>query len=192
MPFLTESVWEHLSGGKGGLLISAPWPDCTLLPREHAAMEELDWVVSLISAVRTARAELNVPAAAELAATLRIEGAEVETRIRGHGEAIRRLARLKSIVPKPEAGTARAVQVVVEGATLFLDLAGAIDFDRERARLQKEAKDAAAELERIERKLQNPQFVAKAKAEVIEEQREREVEARAALARIEAALKRLS
>ncbi|HYC12720.1 MAG TPA: valine--tRNA ligase, partial [Stellaceae bacterium] len=121
-----------------------------------------------------------------------IEGAEVETRIRGHGEAIRRLARLKSIVPKPEAGTARAVQVVVEGATLFLDLAGAIDFDRERARLQKEAKDAAAELERIERKLQNPQFVAKAKAEVIEEQREREVEARAALARIEAALKRLS
>ncbi|HTS91229.1 MAG TPA: valine--tRNA ligase [Stellaceae bacterium] len=191
MPFLTEAIWEHLTGGKGGLLISAPWPDCTTLPRDRAAMAELDWVVSLISAIRTARAELNVPAAAELAATLRIEGADVEARVGAHGEAIRRLARLKNLAPASEGSAARAVQVVVEGATLLLDLAGAIDFDRERTRLQKELKDAVDDIERIERKLNNPQFVAKAKPEVIEEQREREVEARAAIDRIKAALARL-
>jgi len=192
MPFLTEAVWEHLSAGKGGMLISAPWPDCAALPRDAAAMGELDWVVSLISAIRTARAELNVPAAAELAATVRIEGAEVQGRLSAHGEAIRRLARLKTIEPAAEAGAGRAVQVVVDGATLFLDLAGTVDFDRERARLEKEAEDIAAELERIERKLGNAQFIAKAKPEVIEEQRERRAEAQAALARVKAALARLA
>ena len=191
MPFLTEAIWEHLSGGKGDMLISAPWPDCARLTRDAAAMGELDWVVSLISAVRTARAELNVPAAAELAATLRMEGAEVPARLHTHGEAIRRLARLKTIEPAAEAGPRRAVQVVVEGATLFLDLAGAIDFDKERARLEKEAKDAEGELDKIERKLGNAQFIAKAKPEVIEEQRERQAGAQAALARVKAALARL-
>jgi len=191
MPFLTEAVWEHLSGGKGGMLISAAWPGCAALPRDAAAMGELDWVVSLISAIRTARAELNVPAAAELAAAVRIEGAEVPDRLRAHGEAIRRLARLKAIEHAAEAGPRRAVQVVVEGATLLLDLAGAIDFDKERTRLEKEAKDAAGELDKIQRKLGNEQFMAKAKPEVIEEQRERQAEAQAALARVKAALARL-
>jgi valyl-tRNA synthetase len=192
MPFLTEAVWEHLSGGGHGMLISARWPSCSALPRDTAAMAEMEWVVSLISAIRTARAELNVPAASELAAALRVEGAAVPERLRTHGEAIRRLARLKAIDLAAEGSRRQAVQVVVEGATVFLDLAGAIDFGKERARLEKEAKDAAGELDKIERKLGNEQFLAKAKPEVIEEQRERQSEARAALERVKAALARLA
>ena len=191
MPFLTEAVWEHLSGGGQGMLIAARWPSCSALPRDTAAMAEMEWVVSLISAIRTARAELNVPAASELAATLRVEGTAVPDRLRTHGEAIRRLARLKSIEVAAEGSQRQAVQVVVEGATVFLDLAGAIDFGKERARLEKEAKDAAGELDKIGRKLGNEQFLAKAKPEVIEEQRERQGEARAALERVKAALARL-
>jgi valyl-tRNA synthetase len=84
-----------------------------------------------------------------------------------------------------------ALQVVVEGATLELDLAGAVDLAKERARLAKEAQALVAELDKIAKKLGNPQFLAKAKPEVIEEQRERAAEEQAALARVRAALARI-
>ena len=80
---------------------------------------------------------------------------------------------------------------MVYGATVLLDLAGAVDLDKERARLERDAAAIRGELGKIAQKFANPQFVAKAKPEVIEEQREREAEAKAALARIEAALARV-
>ncbi|HUN49068.1 MAG TPA: valine--tRNA ligase [Stellaceae bacterium] len=195
MPFLTEAIWEHLSGGKSGLLITAPWPDLGALPRDAAAMAEMDWVVSLISSVRGVRSEMNVPGGAEIQSYIRTEKPQVPERLARHGDAVRRLARLKSI-EKAE-GTAwkamarQAVQVVVEGATVFLDLASTVDLAKERGRLQKEASTVAGELEKIARKLGNEQFLAKAKPEVIEEQRERHAEGEAALARIRTALERL-
>jgi valyl-tRNA synthetase len=195
MPFLTEAVWEHLSGGSAGLLITAPWPKLGDLPRDAAAMAEMDWVVSLISAVRGVRSEMNVPGGAEIVSYIRSEKPEVSARLERHGDAIRRLARLKSIEKTEGAGwegmSKQAVQVVAEGATLFLDLASAVDLDKERARLKKEADMVSADLEKIARKLANEQFIAKAKPEVIEEQRERHSEGEAALARIKTALERL-
>ena len=84
-----------------------------------------------------------------------------------------------------------ALQVVVEGTTVLIDLAGAVDLGKERARLQKEAAGLKGELDKIAKKLGNEQFMAKAKPEVIEEQRERQGEAEAALARLEAAIARI-
>jgi valyl-tRNA synthetase len=195
MPFLTEAVWEHLSGGKSGLLITAPWPELVGLPRDAAAMAEMDWVVSLISAVRGVRSEMNVPGGTEIVSYIRSEKPEVAARLARHGDAVRRLARLKSINKTEGAGwegmSRQAVQVVVEGATLFLDLASAVDLEKERARLRKEADTVTGELDKIARKLGNEQFIAKAKPEVIEEQRERHSEGEAALARIRTALERL-
>ncbi|HYL49256.1 MAG TPA: hypothetical protein VET84_07825, partial [Stellaceae bacterium] len=83
------------------------------------------------------------------------------------------------------------IQVVVEGASLLLDFAGAIDVGKERARLQKEVQSVRAELDKIAAKLGNEQFLAKAKAEAIDEQRERQAEARASLTRLDAALARI-
>ena len=79
----------------------------------------------------------------------------------------------------------------MEGATVFLDLASAIDLGKERQRLEKEAKAITGELDKIGRKLGNEQFLAKAKPEVVEEQRERLAEHEAALARVRAAMARL-
>ena len=84
-----------------------------------------------------------------------------------------------------------ALQIVVEGTTIILDLAGAVDLAKERARLQKEAAGQHAELDKIAKKLGNEQFLAKAKPEVIEEQRERQAEIEAALARLNAAIARI-
>jgi valyl-tRNA synthetase len=157
-------------------------------------MAEMDWVVALISAIRTVRSEMNVPAAAELPAFQNIDPAGID-RLHRHNEQIRRLARLQDITPaKAElmAGAAgKTVQVVVEGGTIFLDLAGTVDLDKERARLAKEAAGHEAEIDKIMKKLDNEQFLAKAKPEVVEEQRERLVEAQAALSRVRAALDRL-
>ena len=74
-----------------------------------------------------------------------------------------------------------ALQVVIRGTTVLLDLAGAVDLEKERARLAKEAAALAQELDKIAQKLGNPQFVAKARPEAVEEQREREAEKQAAL-----------
>ena len=108
-----------------------------------------------------------------------------------------RLARLAAIEDADERKRAdlvarkAALQVVVEGATVLIDLAGAVDLDKERARLGREAGALRGELGKIAQKLANPQFLAKAKPEVIDEQREREADATAALARVSAALARI-
>src|SRR5579864_5637219 len=72
-PFITEAVWEHLSGGKDGLLIAATWPDYSALERDAQAIAEMEWVVALIEAIRTVRSEMNVPAAQEIVAYVRSE-----------------------------------------------------------------------------------------------------------------------
>ncbi|HKX10712.1 MAG TPA: valine--tRNA ligase [Stellaceae bacterium] len=194
-PFITEAVWEHLTDGKGGLLISAKWPDYASLTRDTAGIAEMEWVVALIAAIRTVRSEMNVPAAQEILAYVRPESAPAPRRIATHLDAIKRLARLKSIEKAEGTGwetmARQAVQVTVEGATVFLDLASTVDLGKERQRLQKEAKAIEGELEKIGRKLGNGQFLAKAKPEVVEEQRERQAEQEQALARVRAALARL-
>jgi valyl-tRNA synthetase len=108
-----------------------------------------------------------------------------------HQQQIRRLARLSAIEDNRPVDRKSALQVVVDGATVLIDVAGAVDLEKERARLAREAGSLQDELDKIGKRLANPQFLAKAKAETIEEQRERAAEAEAALARTEAALARL-
>ncbi|MGH6973991.1 MAG: valine--tRNA ligase [Stellaceae bacterium] len=193
MPFVTEELWKHLTDGKGGLLIQGQWPklDAELVDREASA--EMDWVVALIAQIRTARAEMNVPPAQEIAAYVTEAGGDEKDWLARHDALIRRLARLSRIHSVDAAAPAKqnTIQVVVEGASLLLDFAGAIDVGKERTRLQKEVQGVRAELDKIAAKLGNEQFLAKAKAEAVEEQRERQAEARAALSRFEAALARI-
>jgi valyl-tRNA synthetase len=140
---------------------------------------------------------MNVPAASELAAYITETRSQGREWIARHNDQIRRLARLKATVFADAAEQRRltdgksALQVVVEGTTVLLDLAGAVDLGKERARLQKEAAGLAAELDKIAKKLGNEQFLAKAKPEVIEEQRERQAEAETALARLNSAIGRI-
>jgi valyl-tRNA synthetase len=195
MPFISETLWRHLAGPGGGLLIAARWPDYAATLVDRAAMAEMDGVVALISAIRGARSEMNVPAASEIAAAIADSGAESRQWIARHRDLILRLARLSRLESGDKGAAQRAgegaIQVVAGDTTLLLDLAGTIDLAKERARLAKEAASAAAERDKIVKKLGNEQFLAKAKPEVIEEQRERQAEAEAAIARIAAALKRI-
>ncbi|MEJ0012966.1 MAG: valine--tRNA ligase [Bauldia sp.] len=192
MPFITEELWEkaaRVDASPRPALALSPWP--TLTFEDAAAADEINWLVEFISSVRSVRSEMNVPAGAMV--TLFVAGATfgTATRLQTHDALIRRLARVEtiSLAPTPQKG---AVQIVVGEATVSMPLAGVIDLEAERARLSKEVDRVAKEIAKIEAKLGNEQFVAKAREDVIEEQRERLTEAMALRNKTAAALSRLS
>ncbi len=190
MPFITEELWEQLAEARERLLISAPWP--TLAFHDAEAEAEMDWLVKLISSVRAVRAEMNVPPSARV--PLLVKGASAETlqRLATHRDIILTLARGASVVTVAEAPTKGAVQVVVDEATVLLPLAEVIDLNQEKARLAKEIAKLSGEIDKVEKKLGNQAFVAKAPPEVVEEQRERRDEWAAARAKLTEALERLA
>jgi valyl-tRNA synthetase len=192
MPFITEELWEKAARDSvepRPLLALSPWP--TPIFEDAAAAEEINWLIEFISAVRSVRSEMNVPAAAMV--TLFVAGATfaTATRLQHHDALIRRLARVEtvSLASAPQKG---AVQIVVGEATVSMPLAGVIDLEAERARLTKEVDRVAKEIAKIEAKLGNEQFIAKAREDVIEEQRERLTEAMTLRTRTVAALNRLA
>ncbi len=191
MPFITEELWEQMGESRAGKLITAQWPDYGQSLAAPEAEAEMDWTVRLISAVRTVRAEMNVPPGAKLAATLKGASAATQARLASHLPLILTLARLESLASDESAVSKGAVQVVVDEATLFLQLAGHIDIAKEQARLEKEAQRLAGEAEKMAKKLSNPAFVEKADPEVVVESREKQAEYEQARAKVLEALQRL-
>ncbi|MBV9016482.1 MAG: valine--tRNA ligase [Alphaproteobacteria bacterium] len=190
MPFISEELWQQVGGDKPGMLMVSPWPD--LPPELHnpEAAAEMDWVVAAISAIRAIRTEVNVPAGAKVPLLVKDADAAVLARLERHREHFLRLARVEDI-SAVDAVPAGGVSAVVEGTTLILRLGDVVDLGREKARLAKELGRLDAELAKMAAKLNNPSFLAKAKAEVVDEQREREADARRDRDRLKAAYDRL-
>ena len=191
MPFITEALWADLEYGREGSLIAATWPVPVPVHAPEDARAELDWVVRLITEVRTVRAEMNVPPSILAPVLLREASAASLERGQRWIEPIRRLARAQSLAPLVGEAPAGAAQAVLDEATLVIPLAGLIDLAAERVRLSKERDRAAAEAAKISQKLANADFVARAPAAVVEENRERVQAAEADVARLTAALARI-
>ncbi|MCZ6847016.1 MAG: valine--tRNA ligase [Alphaproteobacteria bacterium] len=189
MPFLTEELWEQF--GDGELLITSAWPARDIAPVDGAAAAEMDWVVRLISEVRAVRSELNVPAGARIPAILRGAGVDSQARLETHREQILWLARLDDVTLDDDIPDG-SVQLVLGEATLALPLAGIVDLDQERGRLQKEIDKLASDITGIDKKLANKNFTSKAPEAVVAEQHDRRTTAAAASAKLELALERLS
>jgi valyl-tRNA synthetase len=168
MPFVTEELWNAM-GDRPYPLILARWPVPDARALDPEAGPEIDWLIRLVSAIRTARSELNVPPSARLA--LHVAGAEATTtaRLARHDAAIRRLARIESIGGGAPGGG--AAQLVVDEATFILPLEGVIDVAAERARLQKAIEAAEKERDSLAARLGNPNFVERAKPEAVEKAR---------------------
>jgi len=191
MPFITEEVWEQLAGEAAGMLITAAWPEDPRDPLDAAASAEMEWVVQAISAIRALRAELNVPPAVRVPLLIKDPEPIAACRIERHRDHFARLARVDSF-EMVEAVPTDGVQTVVDGATLILKLAQVVDFPKERERLGKEIGKLDTELTKIAAKLANPNFLAKAKPEVVDEQRERQMETIRDRDRLKAAYDRLT
>ena len=192
MPFVTEELWAEtgkFGPARDNLLIISDWPTGGFEDPEADA--ELTWLIEVVSSIRSVRTEMNVPAGAKIPLLIIGAGADTGTRVESQLATLMRLARLESVDYASDAPKGSA-QIIVGEATLALPLAGVIDIEVERARLTKEIGKEDAEIEKIDRKLGNEQFVAKAPPEVIEEQRERRQAAVERRERLAAALARLS
>jgi len=194
MPFITEELWARMAEHavpRRSLLILSPWPDLAALPGHDEARAEMNWLIELISGIRSVRAEMNVPPAARIGLVLKDAAEETIARLARHRDAALTLARLANarIAPDIPPGSA---QFVIGEAVAALPLGDVIDLSRERARLHKDLKKAEDEIARFDAKLGNAAFVAKAPEEVIEEQREKRAEAAAIATRLSEALNRLS
>ncbi|WP_342363395.1 valine--tRNA ligase [Terrarubrum flagellatum] len=192
MPFLTEELWA-IKGGAAGrpqMLALTEWPDLAGLENE-AAEQEIGFVVDLISEIRSVRVETNVPAGAQVGLVMVGAGVSVEDAIARWKPMIARLARLSDI-SFASAAPAQSAQIIVRGATAALPLEGVVDLGAESARLTKEIAKLQQDVAKIDAKLGNRDFIARAPEEVVEEQRDRKDEALARMTKIGDALKRLA
>ena len=188
MPFVTEELWQK-TATREHWLIDAAWPSYKGLG-DAKADAEIEWVIRLISEVRSVRAEMNVPAGARIACVVVSAARDTRRRAAQWETEIMRLARLSSIAFE-DAVPVHAAQIVLGEATVALPLEGVIDFAAEKTRLGKELEKIAKDTAAIDTRLNNPSFVAKAPEEVLTENRERKVDLGARKAKVDEALKRL-
>jgi valyl-tRNA synthetase len=186
MPFITEELWS--AGARPYPLILAQWPMPDARALDPKAGQEIDWLIRLVSGIRGARSELNVPPGARLPVHARDAAAETQARLERNRAAIERLARVELTSGEASGGSA---QVVVEEATYVLPLEGVIDVEAERTRLAKAAEAAEKERDSLGARLSNASFVERAKPEAVEKARADYAERTAEAERYRAALQRL-
>src|SRR5262249_43897631 len=134
MPFITEELWDQFVGG--GMLMVEKWPVLADKLVDQDAKDEIDWVICMISTVRTIRAELNVPPDAQVQLQIKDAVDVSRKRLEHHQPLIMRLARIAAIT-QVNAVPKGAAQAIVDEATLILPLADVIDLEKERARIGK-------------------------------------------------------
>lgn len=191
MPFMTEELWSHTAGEgqeRSGLLCHARWPEPQFDDPDAAA--DINWLIDLVSGIRSVRSEMNVPPAAIAPLVVVGAGEETRQRLERHAAAIGRLARVGDISHAAEPPKASA-QIVLSEATICLPLGSLIDIEAEGARLQKELGKITEEVARVQKKLSNERFVSGAAPEVVAAEREKLAEYNLAQERLNMALSRL-
>jgi valyl-tRNA synthetase len=192
IPFITEKLWAEFVGK--GLLCGAEWPQFDPACIDAVAQQEMQWLVELISQIRSRRAEFNISPGVSIPLQIFEVNQAVKERIEQYQAIIQRLGRVAEVSLSPEAPQAikEAVQFVVGQNTVVIPLAGSIDIGSEVARLKKEIGKLDSEIVTSQTRLSNKDFTTKAKPEVVEELGERLAIALATKEKIEQALARLS
>ncbi len=189
MPFVTEELWAKTASREGALMLDA-WPTHTQKLIKPEADAEINWLIGMITEIRSVRAEMNVPAGTRVPLVIVGANDATKARLAQMGEVLSRLARLSDIT-QSDAVPEGAVQTIFGEATLAIPLADVIDVDAERARLKKDIGKAEGEIKKISGKLSNQGFIDKAPEAVIEENKARLAEEQARRDKLSAALERL-
>ena len=187
MPFITEEIWLALPHEGESIMISewCKYDEALNFPVEEEAMER---VMAAIKAVRNRRAEMNVPPSKK--AKLYIATKYVDE-FKNGSVFMNRLAYASEIEIGDSFEIEGSVCVITESAKIFIPLNELVDFEAERARLQKELDAAKKDLQFVENKLNNPGFVAKAPEKVIAQEREKQAKHQAKIAMLEESLEKL-
>lgn len=181
MPFVTDEIWRKLPLGPRDAapsLMIAAWPDPAGLVtwRNEGAEASIAAVQDVVTAVRAVRARYGVTPRASIDVIVKAEGAQGSL-ISSQADLIRALAGIGTLrVATDATKPAHAASAVASGAEIYVPLEGLVDLAHERARVEKELGAVVFELERLERKLHNPGFLAKAAPEIVEKDRARAAE----------------
>lgn len=171
MPYISEEIWQHLPH-EGETITLAEWPVYEAALAAPDAVKEMELLMEMIRAVRNVRAEVNVPMSKKIEMLIKPSGEAEAAILSRNEEFIKRFCGTSKLetglqISAPD----KAMTAILTGAELYLPLAGLIDIAQEITRLEKEHQHLNAEVERIEKKLGNEGFVAKAPAKVIDEER---------------------
>ena len=191
MPFITEELYESIAvRPKDQLLMGQKWPDYDTKLYQASSAEEINWLIKMVTEIRSVRSDMNVPVAAKVRLLMKDASGVTVARLQTYDEILRRMARLESITVSNEVPKG-SIQTVVNEATLVLPIAEIIDLDKERERLNKEIGKLAANIEKIDQKLADEKFVANAPADIIAEQKSRRADNETMLNKFSSALKQL-
>ncbi|NSY18314.1 valine--tRNA ligase [Neorhizobium sp. AL 9.2.2] len=187
MPFMTEELWAH-TAARDGLLAHGEWPVSGFADADAA--DEINWLVDLVSGLRSARSEMNVPPSATAPLIMVGANAVTSSRLARHEAAICRLARVESI-STADVAPKGAAQIIVGEATACLPLGNLIDLGTEKARIEKAIVKNEQEKDRLGKKLSNEKFIANADPDVVAADRERHAELEVQLESLKIALQRV-
>ncbi len=192
-PFLTEELWDKLAEfgpERPSMLITTAWPQWGEELVDSEAEAEIDWIIRLITEVRSIRAEMNVPQSAR--PDLSLVGAEAcsQDRVQRRKDLLVWLGRLGAVRLADSAPDGTALFPLDE-ATCALGIMDFIDIEAERSRLEKDQTRLRQEVQKTQAKLQDPKFTSRAPQAVVEEHHQRLADHSRDLAKVEAALKRL-
>ncbi|MEM9751259.1 MAG: valine--tRNA ligase, partial [Pseudomonadota bacterium] len=190
-PFVTEELWGALGEGgapRDGMLAACVWPSHPDELIDPAARDEVGWVIGLITEIRSLKAEMGLSA---VRASMALVGAAPENaeRLERYRDIVMRMAGLDQ-ARASDAVPSGAVQTVHGEATVALPLAGLVDLEAEVARLQKEGAKVDGDIAKIEAKLANEKFLARAPEAVVQEQRDRRADAAAKADKLREAIDR--
>lgn len=171
MPFVTEEIWQSVPH-VGESLVVATYPTVHPEQMDEKAAEEMEFLMDFIRSVRTVRNEMNTPLSKPINIIAKVSDAAHYTVLKENESYIARFSNPEEFVYGEDVeAPSDAVTSVITGAEIYLPLAGLINIEDEIARLEKEAEKLQQEVDRVEKKLSNEKFVAKAPAAVVEAER---------------------
>ena len=191
MPFITEELWTVTGNDtRAKMLIHTDWPTYQASDLvDDKADAEMNWAISLIEGIRSARAQMNVPAGLHVPVIMEEADNSAKTALTNNETLIKRLARIGEITQG--AAPKGSITITTHGATFALPLADIIDVDAEKSRLTKSLGKLAKELGGLRGRLNNPKFAVSAPAAVVAEaqenlrlREEEEAQLNAAMARL--------
>jgi valyl-tRNA synthetase len=174
MPYITEEIWQHLSDSSGDLIV-AEWPAADLSRRDPEAERTMEILMDAIRSIRNSRAEMDVVPSRKARLIVKV-APELQAVFLDQKTYLESLASASEVRAFVEGETIEdAVSVVVPGGELLMPLDDLIDYNKEAERLEREVRKWSGEIERIDSKLNNPGFVAKAPVQLVEEERAKRI-----------------
>jgi valyl-tRNA synthetase len=193
MPFITEEIWDKIKDPSEPPIIVSPWPQAKPEFDFAAESEKAELFKEAVYKIRNIRGEMNIAPDVKAAAVFKTERADFAGMLDAESVQIKALAKLNSVTIDPQYVPDKTdASAVMYGIEIYLPLKGLIDFDKERARLEKELNETRAELDKVNAKLSNEKFISKAPSDVIEKEKAKRDEFSQAIEKLRTSLEKLN